>query len=302
MERQAPAYRLQLLAILDSGKISTFRDATNETRNMTHFSLAAPTFGHPKAAIQYSVQQLRQEDPASPRNQPQYQAQQHEPQKTQQPTQNRNCKHLIQLQPNTTPPAAAPVTLKKPTQYSSPEEKRAYFQNIADTEGCVYCKRKGHLRNMCLSWYAETPEGQRRKHDAPWAYDRTVRGANGSSQQPSQQTPSFPRAPREEQFRPRKEQDTPKSMVQRNRPTDYESFMTLERWDDRCTVCTRIGHKGRFCKFHTNLCALCGEMDSNNHIDFTKCKGYGTVERDRYHCDSNWDGNPAKATILPTVR
>ena len=40
----------------------------------------------------------------------------------------------------------------------------------------------------------------------------------------------------------------------------------------------------------------------NNHVDFTKCDGYGTTERIAYHCNSNWDGNPAKATIPPTVR
>ena len=85
--------------------------------------------------------------------------------------------------------------------------------------------------------------------------------------------------------------------IQRNRPTDYESFMTFERWNKRCTVCTRIGHKGRVCKFHTNLCALCGEMDSNNHVDFTKCERYGIAEPGDYHCNSNWAGNPAKATI-----
>ena len=95
---------------------------------------------------------------------------------------------------------------------------------------------------------------------------------------------------------------TPKEIVQRNRPTDYESFMTLERWEERCTVCTRIGHKGRVCKFHTNLCALCGEMDSNNHVDFTKCERYGISEPRDYHCNSNWAGDPAKATISPNVR
>ena len=44
------------------------------------------------------------------------------------------------------------------------------------------------------------------------------------------------------------------------------------------------------------------EMDKNNHVDFTKCDGYGTVDLLNYHCNSNWDGNPAKATIPPTVR
>ena len=78
--------------------------------------------------------------------------------------------------------------------------------------------------------------------------------------------------------------------------------MTLERWEERCTVCTRIGHKGRFCKFHTNLCALCGEMDSNNHVDFTKCEKFGTTEPKFYHCNSNWAGDPAKATISANVR
>ena len=155
---------------------------------------------------------------------------------------------------------------------------------------------------MCLAWYAETPQGQRRKHEAPWAYDRAVRGAHGQSQQPSHQTPPSPRAPRERQFYPKKQQDTAKEIVQRYRPTDYESFMTLEQWEERCTVCTRVGHTGRFCKFHTNLCALCGEMDSNNHIDFTKCEKYGTTDLGKYHCNSNWAGNPAKATISPDVR
>ena len=61
------------------------------------------------------------------------------------------------------------------------------------------------------------------------------------------------------------------------------------------------GHPRRLCKFHMNLCALCGEMDNNNHVDFTKCDGYGTVDLIQYHYNSNWDGSPAKATIPPTV-
>ena len=194
MERHAPAYRLQLLAMLDSGKISMFREATNETRNMTHFSLVTPTFGYPKTACQYSVQQLRQEDPTNLRNQASYQTQQHQPQTSQQSAQ----KYQTHQPPVSTtsyvpPPAASPATtLPKPTQHSSPEEKRAYFQNLAGTKGCIYCKKKGHLRNECLAWYEETSDGQKRRNEAPWAYNRAVQKANHPGQSPSQRTPSSP--------------------------------------------------------------------------------------------------------------
>ena len=160
--------------MLDSGKISTFREATNKTRNMMHFSLVTPTFGYPKTAIQYSVQQLRQENPTNSRDQSSYQTQQHEPQTSQQSAQNsKNQTHQSPI-PATTyvpPPAASPATiLQKLTQHSSPEEKRAYFQNLADTRGCIYCKKKGHPRNECLAWYEEMSDGQKRRNEAPWAY------------------------------------------------------------------------------------------------------------------------------------
>ena len=49
-------HRLQLLGMLDSGKISTFREATNEARSLTQvvtqLSLVTPTFGYAKAALQ----------------------------------------------------------------------------------------------------------------------------------------------------------------------------------------------------------------------------------------------------------